>query len=282
MNEVDQLGEIFIKKTTINSPFKEATVNRAQIQFPVQEIKSIDNIQFQLRKTVNVEKKNTSMWLTGCTMLSNGNVLIADYVGKNFIMEYSEDGEHIRDIPCSNEPFDFTVMGSEHIAVSYGDSKYIEILDMKNAPVGSNYVQCNGECYGISYQDNKLFINMNGIVITNITGKVLKTLNINWQYQRLYLKTTKDKIYFTSNSTVTCISMSGEKIWEHTMKSSVSLRGITVDDHENVYVADEQSNTVISIQHDGQSSRHVLTKSSGLCKTKRVTLQHRRKRFTCL
>lgn len=107
---------------------------------------------------------------------------------------------------------------------------------------------------------------MNGIVITNITGEVLKTLNINWQYQRLYLKATKDKIYFTSYSTVTCISMSGEKIWEHTMKSSVSLRGITVDDHENVYVADEQSNTVIAIQHDGQSSRHVLTKSDGLCK----------------
>ncbi|CAC5395462.1 unnamed protein product [Mytilus coruscus] len=57
MNEVDQLGEISIKKTTTSLPFKEAKVDQAQIQLPVQEVKSINNIQIRLRKRFNVEKK---------------------------------------------------------------------------------------------------------------------------------------------------------------------------------------------------------------------------------
>ncbi|CAC5395463.1 unnamed protein product [Mytilus coruscus] len=193
-------------------------------------------------------------------MLSNGNVLIADYVGNNVIKEYSEDGKHIRDIPCSNGPFDLTVIDSDCIAVTYGDKKYVEILDMKNNTVVRKVI-FNDECHGISYQENKLFIIIDGIVITDITGRVLQTLDIDCGS---YLKTIKDRIYFTCNSTVNCISMAGEKIWEHTEKSSGDLFGITVDDHENVYVTDVQSNTLIAIQHAGRCSRTLLTETDGL------------------
>ncbi|VDI76336.1 Hypothetical predicted protein [Mytilus galloprovincialis] len=208
MNEVDQLGEISVKKTTTSLPFREAKVDQAQIQLPVQETNSINNIQIRLRKRFDVEKKGLLMWLSGCTILSNGNVLIADYLGKDVIKEYSEDGKHIRDIPCSNGPFDFTVTHSDCIAVTYGDKKYVEILDINNNTVVRKFIFEEG-CYGISYMENKLFIIIGGIVITDITGGVLKTLDIDCGS---YLKTTKDGIYFTHNSTVNCISLTGEKI----------------------------------------------------------------------
>lgn len=43
-------------------------------------------------------------------MLQNGNALVGDYQGSNVLLEYDEDGKHVRDIPCSDKPFDVTVI----------------------------------------------------------------------------------------------------------------------------------------------------------------------------
>ncbi|CAG2230902.1 unnamed protein product [Mytilus edulis] len=191
------------------------------------EMKTINNIHLKLKKRFKVNKKCVRMWLSGCTMLSNGNVLIVDYWGNNVLMEYSEDGKHIRDIPCSRRPFDLTIIDSDRIAVTYGDRKYVNILNLKITTVGKK-VKFYYSCYGISYQDDKLFISSEGIVITDITGKVLKTLKVNCGR---YVESTIDRIYFTDNRdhTVHCISMTGEEIWVHKVESLVIPRGITVD-----------------------------------------------------
>ncbi|XP_071160948.1 uncharacterized protein [Mytilus edulis] len=225
-------------------------------------MRTINNIQLKLKKRFKVIKNGQHIWLSGCNTSSNGNVLIADYWVSKVLMEYSEDGEHIRDIPCSNPPFDLTIIDTDRIAVTYGDSQCIEILNIKNTTVEKK-VNFEKDCYGISYQDNKLFISSGVIVITDITEKVLKTLRINCG---LYLETTVDRIYFTDNRdhTVHCILMTGEEIWVHDMESLVDPWGITVDGHQNVYVADQDSNLLTVIQHDGKTSETLLTKTNGL------------------
>ncbi|XP_063427221.1 uncharacterized protein LOC134710755 [Mytilus trossulus] len=262
MNEVDQLGNIHVKKTTTSLPFKEAKEDQAQIQLRVPEMRTIKNIRLKLKKRFEVNRKGYLIWLSGCTMLSNGNVLIANYRGSNVLMEYSQDGKHIRDIPCSDVPFDLTVIDSDRIAVTYGHKMYLEILNLKNTTVEKK-VKFSKDCYGISYQDNKLFIISGGIVITDITGKVLQKLRVDCGF---YLETTIDRIYFTvgTDHTVRCISMIGEEIWVHEWESLVDSRGITVDDHQNVYVANFYSNSLTVIQHDGKASKTLLTKSDGL------------------
>ncbi|VDI49499.1 Hypothetical predicted protein [Mytilus galloprovincialis] len=146
--------EVESVKERINLPFKEAKVDQAQIQLRVAEMKTIKNIRLKLKKRFEVNKQGLMTYLSGCTMLSNGNVLIADYVhvGENVIKEYSEDGKHIRDIPCSDSPFDLTVIDHDRIAVTYGN-KYIEILNLKNDKVEKK-VKFDKECYGISYQNS--------------------------------------------------------------------------------------------------------------------------------
>lgn len=125
-NEMDQLGNISVKRTTIRLPFKEAKVDQAQKQLPVSEMKSINNIHVKLKKTFMVKKhQDQSIWLTGFTILLNDNLMIANYFGKDILMEYSEEGNHIRDIPCSGAPFDLTVISTDQIAVDYGISKNI-------------------------------------------------------------------------------------------------------------------------------------------------------------
>lgn len=123
----------------------------------------------------------------------------------------------------------------------------------------------NRDCHGISYQDDKLFISSGsgGIVITDITGNVLKTLRVDCE---LYLEITIDRIYFTveSDHTVHCISMTGEEIWVHKVESLAVPRGITVDDHQNVYVTGGYSNLLTVIQHDGKANKTLLTETDDL------------------
>ncbi|VDI01469.1 Hypothetical predicted protein [Mytilus galloprovincialis] len=227
-------------------------------------MRTIKNIRLKLKKRFEENTKGFMTWLSGCTMLSNGNVLIADYHGSNVLMEYSKDGKHIRDIPCSNEPFDLTVIDTDRIAVTYGFWQYVDMLNLKNNAVEKK-MKFDNNCYGISYQDDKLFISSEGIVITDITGKVLKTLKVNCGR---YLESTIDRIYFTDNRdhTVHCISMTGEEIWVHKVESLVVPMGITVDDHQNVYVTDGYLNVLTVIQHDGKASKTLLTETDDLDK----------------
>lgn len=267
MNEDDQLGKFFFNKTTTCLPFKGSNVDQDQIPHRVIDMKSIDNIYLRLKKKFKVKKDFGGLLMTGCTMLTNGNMLIANIYGRSVLLEYSEEGKHIRDIPCSKPTFDVTVMNAERIAVTYGNSSdgYIDIL---NTSIKNNtYIQkvkLNSRCFGISYQDNKGFIIriQDCIVITNIAGKVLKKLNSSYG---AYIGTTNDRIYFTNarNHTVHCISMTGEEIWVRKEAALVSTSG-TVDDNQNVFVIDQGSKSLIVIQHDGNSSRTLLSKTDGL------------------
>ncbi|VDI76335.1 Hypothetical predicted protein [Mytilus galloprovincialis] len=261
MNESDQFGKLSVKTTTTDLPFKEAKVDQAQIELRMPDTKDINNVRLQFKYRFEVKKYDLPMWLSGCAILPSGNLLIADYLARGVLMEYSEDGKLVRNIPCSDEPFDLTVIDNDRIAVTYGDIQNMEILNIKNIKV-ERKVKFEKDCYGISYQDNKLFISIvSDIVITDIMGKVLKTFNTNCGF---YLTTTKDRIYFTRKSSVISISMTGETIWERTEKSSGDLQDITVDDHENVFVTDMKSDALIVIQHDGQFSRNLLTNTDGL------------------
>ncbi|XP_052105735.1 uncharacterized protein LOC127738491 [Mytilus californianus] len=261
-NEVDQLGKISVRKTTTSLPFKEAKEDQAQIQLRVPDTKRIKNVRLQLKKRFNLKQDCNGLQLTGCTMLPNGNLLMAIYFGKKLLVEYSEDGKHIRDIPCSRSPFDLTVIDNDRIALTYGNH-YVEIFNKKNTSFEKEF-RLESNCYGISYQDNKLFIiTTHGIVITNIAGQVLKTLYVDCG---VYLSTTTDRIYFNvkRDQTVHCISMTGDEIWVHKEKSLVDPRGITVDDHQNVFVVDIRTSSLIVIQHEGRSSRTLLSKTDGL------------------
>ncbi|XP_071160567.1 tripartite motif-containing protein 2-like [Mytilus edulis] len=263
-NDVDKLGKISVKKTTTCLSFKEAKADQAQIQLLEPNILSIKQIGIQLKKRFKVKQTSFLTWLSGCTMLRNGSVLIADYKGDNNLMEYNEEGKHIRTIKLSGSPFDISVIDSDRIAITYGSlSQYIEICNIKNNTIEKR-AKLKSKCYGISYKNNNLFVVIeDGIVITNMLGKVLSKLDVECG---LYLETAVDRIYFTveRNQTVNCISMTGEEIWVHKEESLVGPKGITVDNHQNVYVVDIKSKILVVIQHDGSSSKTILTKADGL------------------
>ncbi|CAG2258125.1 unnamed protein product [Mytilus edulis] len=162
---------------------------------------------------------------------------MTDYYGGGKLMEYKYDGKHIRDIPISNEPFSLTAIDTDRIAVTFGDKKYLEIINTTEP----------------------------GIVVMDLNGKTLNTIDI-YVFSVYNITATSDRIYYTDShrNTVNCCSMTGQEIWVFNNKSISKPTGLSVDSNQNVFVVGQTSNKLTLIQHDGKDSKVLLSGCDGL------------------
>ncbi|CAG2187127.1 unnamed protein product [Mytilus edulis] len=275
LKDVDYFAGVKVDESTINCPFKDSKIDQAQIQVPtsqqVQTRRSIDNTKLKLRKKFEIEQKGLEIYITGCAILSNGNLLFADNAGKNVIMEYNKDGRLIRDIPVSGRPWDLTVIDTRQIAVSYHALNYIEIIDLKKKKVMKT-VKLKNSCRGMSYSDRKIYVVVSfvGIVVLDMEGTILNTIKCDINV--FNIATTDDRIYYTVAylNTVECRTTAGNNIWNFKDKSLYSPGGIATDSAQNLFVVGKESNNLMTLQDDGNVSKTLLIKADGLNKPSRL------------
>lgn len=115
---------------------------------------NICNISLQLKQKFYI--KGCVVPITGCIILSDYRIIFADYTG-SMLMEYNNNGKHIRDILVDHRPFDLAAVDTDRIVVSYEVSKYLEIINT-NKENERKKVECSDDCWGISYQDQKVCV----------------------------------------------------------------------------------------------------------------------------
>ncbi|XP_063442834.1 uncharacterized protein LOC134723124 [Mytilus trossulus] len=269
LENVGKFGKVKVEENTISLPFKDAKVDQAQIvHTPTGE--SFDRTRLLLRQKFKIKDKHKYTSVRGCGILPNSHLLIADYNGNKAIMEYSDDGRHIRNITVSDKPFDLVIIDSDGLAVSYGNKAYMEIINIINNTVYTRVkFECFQSCYGISYQNGKMYmlVTNEGIVEIDMSGKRLRTIGGKYTKGGIYhLTTTNDRIYCTDSirNSVYCCSMMGEDIWTFTDRSLTDPWGISADGDQNVFVVGSDSNNLMMIQHDGKVSKTLLTEADGL------------------
>lgn len=264
LKDVDCFARIKVDERTISCPFKEAKIDQAQIEVPIR--RSVYDTKLQLRKKFKIEQHGKQMFIAGCTILPNGNMLIANYTENNVLMEYNEDGHFIRDIPVSVKPCDLTVIDTYHIAVSYNTSYYIEVINLKNMTVLQK-VKFKDYCRGISHTDGKIYVVVRneGIVVLDLGGSTLDTIKCD-SADVYNITTSKTRIYYTQlkQNTIYCCNTTGEEIWNFKDKSLISPGGIAVDRDQNIFVVGIDSNNLMMIQNDGKVSKTLLTETDGL------------------
>ncbi|XP_071172326.1 transcription intermediary factor 1-alpha-like [Mytilus edulis] len=265
LEKVDNFGKVKVEENTISLPFKDAKVDQAQIvHTPIG--RSFTRTRLQLRQKFKIKDNYNIMNVRGCGVLPNSHLLIANPNGNKAIMEYSDDGTHIRDIPVSDTPYDLAIIDSDRMAVTYDKKAYMEILNINNKTVHLK-VTFHRNCWGISYQNRRIYILVvkEGIVEMDMSGERLRT--IGGKFARcgiFHITTTNERIYCTNfiDNLVHCCSMTGEDIWTFTDQSLVNPRGISADSDKNVFVVN--SNNLMVIQHDGKGSKTLLSKFDGL------------------
>lgn len=263
--KVDNLGIIRVKETTNNLDVREPMIDHAHLH-PVSSVRCVHDYQLQEKQRFHIKQAGKSTYISSCIILQNGRLLIADYDGNKQIMEYNEDGCHTRDIPVSGQPFVLTGIDSERIAVTFGKSKYLEVLHIKYNIVEKK-VNFGQNCWGVCHQNGKIYVvvEKRGVVVTDLSGKILNTLKLGVDHFS-NITVFKDRVYYTDwfTNIIHCCDMKGDEIWTYQDKSIVNPRGLSVDNNHNVFVVGLLSHGLSLIQNDGEVSRTLLTETDGL------------------
>ncbi|XP_071150325.1 putative leucine-rich repeat-containing protein DDB_G0290503 [Mytilus edulis] len=136
-NDVEEFGKIMVSESATNFDLRAQKFDQAQMKINVQRSRSISDIQLQLIRSFQIKSKN-EISVIGYIILPNRNLLIANKKD-NHLIEYSDTGEHIRDIPVSSKPYGIAVIDPDRIVVTYEEYSYIEIMNYENFNVQKNF-----------------------------------------------------------------------------------------------------------------------------------------------
>ncbi|CAC5388646.1 unnamed protein product [Mytilus coruscus] len=264
--EVQEFGQIKVSENSSQLHFRDHKIQQAQIGIPVPTSRNVSNIQLHLIKTFRISMKSRMLkmhvtCITGCIILPNGNLLMANNACK-YLIEYSDTGEHIRDIPVSGSPCCIAVVDSNRIVVTYGTAKFLDIMNNITFRVEKK-ISFQKSARGVFQENGRLYV-VSGcatIHILDLSGRHLETLEIS--NNATYLTTSRDRIFYYTNK-VHCCLMNGEELWQFESKNIICPRDASADSNHNVYVVGFHSNNLTIIQHDGKDSKILLTESDGL------------------
>ncbi|CAG2256672.1 unnamed protein product [Mytilus edulis] len=154
-----------------NEPIKEEIFTQDQAS-----VKNNLPVSVILRKQLNIKKsENENQNITGC--IKTGNTLVFTDCDNKRLIICNSDGSDIHHIPLSYEPRYITEIDSNTVAVSCSDDKTILIINISTRSITST-INTSGYCWGISYNDNNLYvvIDMSIIHVMDLTGKVIRTI----------------------------------------------------------------------------------------------------------
>ncbi|XP_071169026.1 transcription intermediary factor 1-alpha-like [Mytilus edulis] len=220
--------------------------------------------------TMTLQSKFQFKLITGCFFSSTGDIVLIDH-GNHRLLILKEDGILKSDIPLSiQHPADGTCIDDKTVAVSFQYSNQMQIINV-SANIVDRTIKMAGNCYGLCHSDDHLLYcdTGRGIQKVNMSDNCSSTLvNDNTLSTRSYVATYKDKMFYTNNSkhTVTCCSLTGEKMWEYKDQLVSSPRGIDVDKDSNVYIASYGNDSIIVLSSDGKQARKLLGSDDGISK----------------
>ncbi|CAG2198909.1 unnamed protein product [Mytilus edulis] len=222
--------------------------------------KSIEDIQVNKIRQFKVPSKSG---ITGTTLCPNGDIIFVDYGDGQRLLIMDNMGNFRREILISPiQPYGVTSLVDRSVAVSSWKNEDIHVVDIDSGTITAhirgdfcgdltriqNTLLCgtqSNEVKAIDLRDNSISSLVSDIAIDSET----------------YLATSSDNIFVTnsSNNTVTCCKMNGERVWQYTDQSIVEIPlGVTVDKYKNVYVASYGKGSVVLITSDGKKARTIL------------------------
>ncbi|XP_063435946.1 uncharacterized protein LOC134716864 [Mytilus trossulus] len=220
-------------------------------------------------KIMTLQRKFDIYGNTGCSISPTGDLIIIDH-GNYGLLIYKEDGTLKNKVHLSTQnPVDIACIDDKTVAVSFQYCKQIQIIKISTKTV-ERTLKTGGNCYGLCHSDDHLLYcdTGSGIQKVNMSDNCSSILvKDNFLSAWSYVATYKDKIFYTNCNqyTVTCCSLTGEKMWEYKDQLVSFPRGLAVDKDSNVYIASSGNNSIIVLSSDGKKARKLLGNDNGIC-----------------
>ncbi|XP_063420759.1 uncharacterized protein LOC134705976 [Mytilus trossulus] len=260
---MSKIGDLSIKA---NPPTLTLTMNSdKQAQKMISTIsKSINDINptfLKKNKIPNLGRRNI---ITGCSIMPTGEIVLVDDNTDSLII-FNENGLFDCEMPVSALTVDATYIDENTVAVTRSENpSHIVIFNIRNKKI-VKMIKTSGQWYGITNRNGKLVYYETGSGIQTVDVNNESTINtvvkIDDENHWNYVATLKDKIYHANyySDTVTCYTITGQKVWEYKDESILKEpRGVTIDNDSNVYVASRENNRIVVISPDGKYARELL------------------------
>ncbi|VDI21668.1 Hypothetical predicted protein [Mytilus galloprovincialis] len=267
-NEVKEIPDRAKINTTQDdqNPENEPNKEEAQDQTPVNNNLPVS---VNLRQQINIRQStNKKSFISSCKKIGN-TLVFTDFYNKRLII-CNSDGTDKHHIPLSYKPWYITEIDSNTVAVACLYDSTILIINISTRSITST-IKTIGNCYGISYNDNNLYVVIDRSIIhvMDLTGKVIRTIPV--PTDDFYdITVDRDRLVYIDKTSIYCCSLDGKVIWQFKMDVFQDLTCVTTDNEGNVYVTNESTNTVIVVSDDGKHHKELLTKSDGLNKPREI------------
>ncbi|XP_052097390.1 uncharacterized protein LOC127732395 isoform X4 [Mytilus californianus] len=241
-----------------NEPNKVAAQDQASVKTNLP-------VSVNLRQQLNIKQStNENLSITSCIKTDN-TLLFTDCSNNRQLIICNSDGTDIHHIHLSYTPRYMTVVNINTVAVSC-HNKTILIINISTGSVTST-INTSGYCYGISYNDNNLYVVIDNSIIhvMDLTGEVIRTLPLP-SGDIGDITVDRDGLVCLDTTSIYCCSLDGKRIWKFKQDKFQDLGRVTTDNEGNVYATTYNTNTVVVISHDGIHYRELLTESDGLNK----------------
>ncbi|VDI38369.1 Hypothetical predicted protein [Mytilus galloprovincialis] len=271
LGSLESLGEVLVVYKTETDLKRETSVRR-KAQVESQEQSNINNI------TMNIETKKdikTEKFISDMICLKDGRVIVVEEFGKVNLL--TSDGKLQKQFTIPIGAWSVTQINQNTFAITYPTEKAIKIFTMENEIV-TKVITLDKECYGLSFYSNSLAVGLSygdegEIRIIDLEGNTLKTIQVEIELPLDYLVYYNDIVIYSyyRGKAIYCYDESGKQIWRYTQDLERPA-GLCTDTYGNIIVADYNSDSIIVISKDGQSSK-VLIKD-GLKEPKCICFNH--------
>lgn len=232
--------------------------------------KTIDDMHISSHKKLKIPGEDIQRRLIGCIISPTGKVILADW-NYHTVIVFHEDESLKFEIITQTPPFDVSFIDENIIAVSHEDRApfNIELINISSGQI-EKQIKISKKFHGITNEQEKIIYcsKGNGILSVDFSGNNACTVVEQPEMSDLnHVTVSGGKLYHTNstNDTVTCYKITGEKVCEYNDKSVLkAIRGVTTDKDANVYVACRGNNSIVVISPDGKQARRLVGKEDGL------------------
>ena len=224
-------------------------------------------------KEINIKlpDDDESPWITGCTFLSNGRILLCDCKNKS-VKLLDSDMSINKSLKLSDAPWNVAAVGENEAIITFeedlqylythADLKMAEKIKLPHRFYGPQVV--NDKIYTVCHKDS----GPDEIWTLDRAGKIMSKITLTTRsygpsrYLGLCLSGSNPRVYLTEwgSSTVTCSQLDGKMVYEFQDFNELGgPNGIYVDSVGNSLVCGTDSENVIVFTADGEKHGELLT-----------------------
>ena len=241
-------------------------------------------VQSRSRVNVKAGDDEDTPTITGCTVMTNGDVVLCDFKNKK-IKLLNSSGVLTGILKLSSWPYDVSVLDPSSVIVTLPAKKQLQVVQVYPQLKPGRVIQLDKTCWGVAVGKGELYVTCCNINIDTYTGengeirvlgldgKVKRRLGVNQDGsfmfkspQYITVNSSGEKIFVSDwgTHTVTCMSVDGRVIYTYKDGSMRGPRGLLCDSEDNILVCGANSNNVQVLTADGKRHCTLLTESDGL------------------